>query len=652
MTGQFSEDNSIKLMTMMTEAFAGDDIDLKFYFGAVSTLVLERYQMEDIGFGCHHFSLYSYSNYEAPDALIIVFGSINVGQKQPMDIHDFIRYLPRVPLILLKENAELPENPGSISVNMDNYAGMKECVLHLIREHQRKKIGYVSGPPTHSDSRLRLSAYRDALEETGLSFEESYVVYGDYQSHVDAEVEELFDRHPDLDAVVSANDEMATAVYRVAEKRGRTIGKDLAVTGFDNIAIAAYMDPPLTTVYQDYSKIAVAAAGKVRELLSGKTIRSELLPADFILRSSCGCVQKEIREEKQEKKQGENAFLMSNWMQVNQMQMNAMVLTLILRELQMNSASKKEFFEHLARQMIHLKLQSSFVCLLEEPVVLQDGEMLKAPEKLLLYMRQDGENYTAYEDEDAVEIRFGEMSNLVRDTGDPVHMTNFILFHERTQYGLISMEIEPKDVLFFETLALEIGSALYSLHMFLREQELRRDLEKKNEILDYAASHDQLTGILNRTGIMSQISKFIRNRNKEEDAELMLVMADLDHLKQINDNFGHHEGDSAICTAADILKKTLPEGSPLGRTGGDEFTAIMKYRSDEDIQQFEADIKQNCAEYNAHSGKKYYVNLSVGMCPLKLGGRDRILLTVIQKADEKLYEAKKRRLKSVLREQS
>ena len=61
-------------------------------------------------------------------------------------------------LMPLKEDTELPENPGSISINMDNYGGMHECVKHLIEKHHVRKPGYISGPKDHSDSRRRLAA--------------------------------------------------------------------------------------------------------------------------------------------------------------------------------------------------------------------------------------------------------------------------------------------------------------------------------------------------------------------------------------------------------------------------------------------------------------------------------------------------------------
>ena len=649
MTGQFSEDSSIRFLNMMIQELEGSGIDIRFYFGGVSTLVLEKYDMSDIGFGCHHYSLFSYCNYEAPDAMVMIFGSINVGQKQHMEIHDFIRHLPRVPVILLKEDTGLPENPGSISINMDNYDGMKKCVVHLLETHNVKIPGYISGPADHSDSRLRLAAYKDALEEHGIPYDESLVVYGDYVSHVDSLVEELFAAHPEMDAVISANDEMATAVYRVASKHGRTVGHDLLVTGFDNIPIAAHMEPPLTTVYQDYAAIAKATAEELKKLVSGQEIATKLLPATFIPRCSCGCCEQQSDTEAETADSESRLMLMDTWLNASQSQMRSMVLSLILRELHMSTSSMKVFFEKLAEEMIHLKIKSSIVCLLWEPATMQDGEMIDAPESIGLVMRQWGDAYEAYDLESAPKIGFGQMTDYIRPANDAVHMTDFILFHGREQYGIWSAEIDVNDALFYEMLSLEIGSALYSLKVSLEQQKLRSDLETKNRILDYAASHDQLTGALNRTGIMKRMIEFIKEKRQNGICSFLAVMADLDHLKQINDNFGHQEGDSAIVTSTDIIKKSIPEGSPFGRTGGDEFMAIMECSSPDGGERLKVDIKKACDQYNLYSGKDYYVDLSIGYCLLSESEDVHQLINIIKKADEMLYESKKHRRESVVR---
>ena len=77
------------------------------------------------------------------------------------------------------------------------------------------------------------------------------IAQGDYSEFVDKQVERLLDSNPDAQAVVFANDEMAFAGYRVCEKRGLVVGKDIMITGFDDCERASGMEPPLTTVQQD-----------------------------------------------------------------------------------------------------------------------------------------------------------------------------------------------------------------------------------------------------------------------------------------------------------------------------------------------------------------------------------------------------------------
>jgi diguanylate cyclase (GGDEF)-like protein len=264
-------------------------------------------------------------------------------------------------------------------------------------------------------------------------------------------------------------------------------------------------------------------------------------------------------------------------------------------------------------------------------------------------MKQWGEECETYDIEDAPKIGYGQMTGLIRPSEEAVHMTDFILFHGREQYGIWSAEIDISDAFFYENLSLEIGSAIYTLRSSLAEQKLRNDLEIKNKILDYAASHDQLTGVLNRTGVMSSIVEFISEKRKSSECCFLAIMADLDHLKQINDTFGHNEGDSAIRAGADIIKNALPEGSPFGRTGGDEFTAIMECSSEQDGDKLKADIKKACADYNSTSGKDYYVDLSVGYCLMAEYEDMQHLIQIMQKADKMLYEEKKHRRESVVR---
>jgi diguanylate cyclase (GGDEF)-like protein len=127
-----------------------------------------------------------------------------------------------------------------------------------------------------------------------------------------------------------------------------------------------------------------------------------------------------------------------------------------------------------------------------------------------------------------------------------------------------------------------------------------------------------------------------------------MIYADLDHLKEINDTWGHKEGDYAIETAGQILKKCLRETDIVGRIGGDEFLALVITDSNTVVENLGERIRKACEEINESSGKPFYVELSVGMIGFDYG-TDTNIQTIIAQADTKLYENKKFRKKSVNR---
>ena len=85
-------------------------------------------------------------------------------------------------------------------------------------------------------------------------------------------------------------------------------------------------------------------------------------------------------------------------------------------------------------------------------------------------------------------------------------------------------------------------------------------------------------------------------------------MADLDHLKQINDKLGHAAGDDAIISAANILKKAVEDNGIVCRSGGDEFYIIYTRKDDEDIEAKRLTIKGMCEDFNKHSTRKFILS--------------------------------------------
>jgi DNA-binding LacI/PurR family transcriptional regulator len=195
----------------------------------------------------------------------------------------------RTPFVLINNTAPAP---GVHTVSCNNRAGAREMTRHLLSlGHAR--IGFIAGPANLLDARERLEGYRDALAEAGIPVEEALIAPGDFTEKSGREaMRALLNASPRPTAVFAANDESAIGAMQVLKREGLRIPDDMALAGFDDIPLAQYLDPPLTTVHQPFYRLGETAAGV---LLS--VIRSEELPGAetthvvrtrLVLRESCG----------------------------------------------------------------------------------------------------------------------------------------------------------------------------------------------------------------------------------------------------------------------------------------------------------------------------------------------------------------------------
>lgn len=151
--------------------------------------------------------------------------------------------------------------------------------------------------------------------------------------------------------------------------------------------------------------------------------------------------------------------------------------------------------------------------------------------------------------------------------------------------------------------------------------------------------------IRNRRGF---IERAIRLNRDNIGKKVICVFLDLDHLKEINDTFGHVGGDSALVAVSDILRKTVRSNDLVARIGGDEFVGMFVIDAPEQEYSFRSRLKQAFEQFNDTSGYPYYVEASMGMtcftCDYKLE-----ISTIVNNADQLLYEEKKHKRPSALR---
>ena len=152
--------------------------------------------------------------------------------------------------------------------------------------------------------------------------------------------------------------------------------------------------------------------------------------------------------------------------------------------------------------------------------------------------------------------------------------------------------------------------------------------------LAHQATLDYSTGLFNR----SYCSEKVRDDSIIQK-ETCLIMFDLNQLKKINDTFGHESGDEIIAHFAEILRQNIPASAFLGRYGGDEFIAILESCDKKMADQILSDIAEDTEKYNP-SDCKAELSFSAGYA-LSAEYPECTMLTLMKKADEKMYENKK-----------
>ena len=216
------------------------------------------------------------------DGLIIAASSLGVRHQEWLAA-------ARLPVVLVNTAAPDVDLPSIMS---DNREGGRLAAGHLLGLGHRR-FGYLMAPPRNVDAPDRLAGVRQALAEAGLGQDAPVVTTGEpLVGGGEAAMLEMVDRAPDVSAVVAYNDLMAIGALRALRQLGRRVPLDVSIVGFDDVAFAAYVDPPITTISQGTIEMGRwAVAQLARRLRSGNDLEpaaSVRLPVHLVVRGSTG----------------------------------------------------------------------------------------------------------------------------------------------------------------------------------------------------------------------------------------------------------------------------------------------------------------------------------------------------------------------------
>lgn len=533
-----------------------------------------------------------------------------------------------VPVISLLE-----EIPGLYFSGINNYDAIGQMMEHLITEHHCQTINYVGGPSESIENQLRFRAYKETLQKHGLSYDPNRVYDQDYEIRTGLQAFEKFKDEGLLpDAFVCANDNIAVGICLAAKEAGYKIPDDFLVTGFDNENKASYFDPRVTTAGFSKSDIMYNALQLFTEICD-KTATSTSIyaPVTHVFQESCGCVPVCPAD------RGE--YVANNIMSVvHQSDMQNWLMD--LDRFLLDCGSFSELAEHLHTWLDEHKCGT--MCLLMNPDIFLLENIDTLPE-----IPDDLHLHTGYPEQMTVVYPRSSTDALTLDRSkgtllphtdvsdkDNIYLFSPVHFREREVGYLI---LENCDYLLDHQFLFEM------LNTFRTSMEAlygRLILRKKNKQLSQLYIHDSLTGLYNRMAY-EKLALPLFQQCIQVGRPVGIMFIDADHLKYINDSFGHDMGNLAIRSISSVIQEQCPDNTVAMRYGGDEFVCVIPDYNQAQMQKLKSSILDSLKILSANNRMGFPLEASIGF----VVADDPIfsLNDYINLADEKMYAEKKER---------
>ncbi len=527
-----------------------------------------------------------------------------------------------IPVIVIGKQHEKCTN-----IEFDYELGFKKVVEHVIDEHKPASVHFMGGFKDNEFSNTRLECFRKVLESRNIPFDMSMVSYGDFWT-IPAEnaTKKLVEENRVPEAIVCANDAMAFAVMGVLKDAGYSIPKDVIVTGFDGIDDIYFSNPKLTSCMCSYAELANRIADILPLCEEGK-LKSEtiLVSPTPILSASCGCVDNSGFDAVAFRNAFENPLYRYFGEDRILSEMSARI---------QSCTNINQVCEKLAHEVnfdMSIILKQECIDSSVNPTVIRDNSL---GEKVCVVFDSDHADVPVPYDMPSENI----IPNMVSyfDMGCALIFTalnfldvpmGYICFHYHKYYIENYYKIP------------QTTSALNNAIGGFRNMRYQHHLWTQIEAM---YMRDALTGLYNRRGF----AKAYRNLVDNTDGLVTVVLADLDGLKFINDNYGHGEGDVAISTVAAALRYGCPPSAVCVRFGGDELLAVIAGDCDENAIRSSIDsfIRARNEEYQ----KPYEISASIGIYASQK--TDELDFEELIKTSDKLMYAEKQ-AKKKLREE-
>lgn len=178
--------------------------------------------------------------------------------------------------------------PGLFSLNFDNFEGGRLATQYLL-DLGHRRIVFITGAANHPDANERFRGYRVALESAGIDYDPALVAAGDFHESSGLQaVNQLVASKQKFTAIFAANDQMAFGAALGLHRHGLVVPNDVSLIGFDDLPMAMYTVPPLSSIHESAYELGCLAATSMLQLLVGLQPLGQVPAPRLVVRESCG----------------------------------------------------------------------------------------------------------------------------------------------------------------------------------------------------------------------------------------------------------------------------------------------------------------------------------------------------------------------------
>ena len=566
--------------------------------------------------------IFRLANMEQIDGVIILYDTFAMSQWK--EIFAMLKRC-KCPVINFRSPLKMP---GVYDIFVDDNKSFADIIQHFIDEHGVKKIDLVTGPRGNVHSEIRLDIYRKVLEKNSIPYEESRVHRGNFWKNCGEEiVEEMLAADTDItEAIVCANDYMAFSVIEALKKRHIKVPGDVLVSGYDNVEESQYNHPSITTVGQPIEEMAQKSFEILEQVWAGEQPEREVyLPGKIIYRQSCGC------DESRKDFSTEYSLVLGE--RLDKMSYLEVASTTMVTSMS-NAANLEECLNCLKEYALKdTGFRSFALCLAENW-----EKQLSLPESEYGASNCRMRMVAGVHKGEEIPLEEFPASQLLPDfylkQEEPCYIIPIHYLEHYMGYAVVQLEFDLPNMSSIKTWFWHLDDALENIRMRGHLSQLVNELEK-------LYVRDTLTGLYNRRGMEKYGDQFYRECMQRK-TNLMYMEVDMDGLKQINDQYGHAEGDFCITMIANAITYAAREGEVCIRSGGDEYVVIGKDYSQEKIEKFLMYFQEFIENANYTMKKPYWFDASIGYYMAVPDGSINEE-GYLKHADALMYENKKKR---------